>query len=767
MRNSFLQWFAIKFLDRTLQPRELVAARRLIYGFLILVLFTGSFLWRRYVVEAQANELALREESHGDLELSGSILRLTLTGSRGLATCALWMTAIEKQKMNQWNELEYQVRWLTRLQPHFITPWLFQSWNLAYNVSVESDRVNDKYFYITRGIELLAEGERQNRDNPDMRFSIGFYTNHKICNSDETNVHRSLFDLSKIPPNQRDPARFRVGNTNEFNWTEFEKFCKDHPRLVRRLREGLRRELKSDQEHQFTCETAGDVVQFLRDNWRVPGLYMEVLPTPDDSAWHAEPEKKKPIEDRFPVLPPPRSPLSPQRLFQPTDSWQELTYDSPLGDDADGHSVSRAWYSYSQEPIPDPDDLPGFTKEITDRARQRRPRNMTTLLFRQQPQLAQSARSDSLQQEGWFDDTPWVITGWFQDRPNKANRFEDGGRAQLVIPLEQSSRKSWEDASQMWRKHGESNHLLFPTYAEETNVRTQAEQYWKSKNKPFGSVPPIPGNVDPQLPHRERERLLNIEYNRFLDSLPENERKLYTAARFVYEYEFYRRLTNFPHHYLRPLVEAETDTVVARRLLFQAEAYRLQASYVEALDTYNNPKALDAWLDKVLSVKDLSKHKDFREDQFIQEQTVEIQLRYMDLLNDQYGKRLKQELSLRTGLMMQAGLPNQPINSAAMKKFITVDWVNKPGTLAMFRGPFDIDILKDPLQVIQAVGAGAMPLFPAPLLNFKNLCEGLTPLLHPEAVRTILDRKGLLPRKPDMPEERRRREAMKKQGPRP
>jgi len=103
-----------------------------------------------------------------------------------------------------------------------------------------------------------------------------------------------------------------------------------------------------------------------------------------------------------------------------------------------------------------------------------------------------------------------------------------------------------------------------------------------------------------------------------------------------------------------------------------------------------------------------------------------------------------------------------------MKKFITVDWVNKPGTLAMFRGPFDIDILKDPLLVIQAIGAGAMPLFPAPLLNITNLGGGLTSLLHPEAVRTILDRKGLLPRKPEMTEERRKKmEEMRMQGSRP
>src|SRR5262249_6379166 len=209
--------------------------RKLIYIAAILVLFTASWAFRRYSIDKQADELAIREQSRGEVELTGSVVRLGLTGSRGLATCFLWNSAIEKQKKNQWNELEVLVRALTKLQPHFVTPWLFQSWNLAYNVSVEADRPRDKYFYITRGIELLAEGERQNQFNPDLRWNIGFYTEHKIGKSDETNVLRSLFQLSMIPPNERDPARFYTETKAgpQFNWAEFEKFCQEHPQLVR------------------------------------------------------------------------------------------------------------------------------------------------------------------------------------------------------------------------------------------------------------------------------------------------------------------------------------------------------------------------------------------------------------------------------------------------------------------------------------------------------------------------------------------------------
>jgi len=757
MQNSILQWFARKFLDRSLQPRELLTARKFVYTFLIIVLFTGSFFWRRLLVETQANDLAVREQSRGELKMSSSILQLSLTGLRGLVTCYMWVSIIDSQKMNQWNEVEYQVRWLTQLQPHFITPWLFQSWNLAYNVSVESDRVNDKYFYITRGIELLAEGERQNRDHPDIRFSIGFYLQHKICNSDETNVMRSLFQLSCIPPNERDPARFRVGTTNEFNWAEFEKFCKEHPQLARRLRDGLRRDTKSEQERQFTCERPDDVVQFLRDNWRVPSLYVDVLPTPDDSAW--QPTRRdtlRPVEERFPVLPPPRSPQLPQHLFEPADSFKELTHDSPLRDDVNGYSVARAWFGYAQEPIPDPDELPGFTQAITDRARQRKPRNMTTLIFRNYPALAQSHLCELLQQEGWFDTHPWDIPGWFQ-HSSRGNQFSDGTPAQLAVPFEQSSQKGWEYARDMWIKHGERNHILFRDEIQEINMRQLAEAYWGANHLPSNSRPIQMPDFDPRLPQSYRDRKERLDNARILELLSPAERELYKAARYLYEYTFYRQLTNFAHHIMRVHVEAEEKTVTSRRLMYLAETYRLQGSPELALQAFNDPNAIPAWRDEVLSVQDPNKHKEFRHDSFIQEQTFEVQLKYLDVINDLYGRQLKRKITDLLALMSLAGQQGRaPGGSVLVPENLSLAWanyLNPPGTLAMFRGPFDVDLPDDrPLQP-QEIAAGAAvlacPLAPAPLLAVTPLAARMPkPLLNPETVRMVLDRKNLLPKKP-------------------
>ncbi|MGL6096712.1 MAG: hypothetical protein ACRC7O_13060, partial [Fimbriiglobus sp.] len=179
-------------------PLQRAATRRkLFYLAAILGLFTISLVWRgkfpvpvgdptradavaagkaepatgltaaadwlaRAPISEQAGRLELRELDQGDPEIAGTAMRLGLVGSRGLVITALWRTAIEKQKRHEWHEMERLIRTVTRLQPNFITPWIFQSWNIAYNVSVENDKLGDMYYYIARGIELLSQGDRLN-----------------------------------------------------------------------------------------------------------------------------------------------------------------------------------------------------------------------------------------------------------------------------------------------------------------------------------------------------------------------------------------------------------------------------------------------------------------------------------------------------------------------------------------------------------------------------------------------------------------------------
>ncbi|NDH06216.1 hypothetical protein EBX93_09855 [bacterium] len=697
--------------------------RKFIYIGLIIVLFTFAWFWRHYNIDAQASKLAIREINRGDVELSGSVIRLTLTGSRGLATCALWISAIDKQKKNQWNELELLVRSLTKLQPYFITPWLFQSWNLAYNVSVESDRVRDKYFYITRGIELLAEGEKQNRNHPDLRFNIGFYNQHKICQSDETNTLRSLFQLSCIPPSERDPSRFRVftDEGRELRWAEFasflaenptnqtmkariekamrefDNFCKDHPQLARRLRDGIRRETKFEQARQFSCESVDAVIGFLSDNQVVPSLFEDTPPAPPNG-WEAKKDKLKSVEQRFPVLPPPRRVEKPQVEFLPG----ELTYESRLGDEFDAYANARAWYSYSQEPIPPADLLPGSTQPLVDRNLQRKPKNIATLIFRNYPARAQSYIGERLQQEGWFDDSGWRIYGWFE-----GDNFSDGSPALIGNGRDKWSLKAWEDAARLWQDHAEQNHMMFKSAEEEAVKRKLAAEFRKSVNIGENEQPPT-----------LRE-----------DRMTPEEKERYQAAWFMKELDVYRNMSNFMHHYVRARAEAQPSTMNCRKLFFEAETERLHDNPRAALEIYRKKESMSDWKEKVLLTtkrvgdKDLRVLTEFGKDPSTQESSYEVQFRYLNLFDREEGQLIKQQILQR---LQQLDFASLAISHAGLYPGVIPTWL--PIVSLVSPRPFqNVDLVSGP---------------------FDGKDDEGKPLIEDHVISTFMSRKNLTPKKP-------------------
>src|SRR5262249_36608313 len=116
--------------------------RKLIYFGVILMLLAVTIVVRGVVtmplsglknrvgpwtIHQQSEKLELTELSQsgsdqGDVELTAPAIRLLLTGSRGLVICGLAMSAQEKQKRQEWNELDLTIKSITKLQPHFIGP---------------------------------------------------------------------------------------------------------------------------------------------------------------------------------------------------------------------------------------------------------------------------------------------------------------------------------------------------------------------------------------------------------------------------------------------------------------------------------------------------------------------------------------------------------------------------------------------------------------------------------------------------------------------
>lgn len=110
------------------------------------------------LLNAQRAELGLTRLT--PLENAPPVLAFTsvaLGGFRGLIANALWMRANDLQNAEKYFEMVQLADWITTLEPHFVTVWTVQSWNMAYNISVKFKDHEDRWKWISRGIRLLRD----------------------------------------------------------------------------------------------------------------------------------------------------------------------------------------------------------------------------------------------------------------------------------------------------------------------------------------------------------------------------------------------------------------------------------------------------------------------------------------------------------------------------------------------------------------------------------------------------------------------------------
>jgi len=167
--------------------------RKIIYGLLIVGILGGMIGYTQFL-DAQKQRYDLGEAAIGQVDTGSFMLKLALLGgARGIAANVLWTRAEELKKEQDWDRMEATVELITKLQPHFLSVWTFQGWNLAYNVSVEWDAPEDKYDWIKQGITFLKDGVSKNETSPDLIWDTAWTYYHKLGFADEAVVLRRLF----------------------------------------------------------------------------------------------------------------------------------------------------------------------------------------------------------------------------------------------------------------------------------------------------------------------------------------------------------------------------------------------------------------------------------------------------------------------------------------------------------------------------------------------------------------------------------------------
>jgi hypothetical protein len=309
------------------------------------------------------------------------------------------------------------------------------------------------------------------------------------------------------------------------------------------------------------------------------------------------------VESQFPVLAPLSAEEEPERADPDSNTI------SPF-------DVARDWYTYAVAPMPPPQpEISGVPNY--DPRKYRMPRYMASSIFRGYPSRGQAYVAETFQKEGWFDRDGWTINGWFND-----NRFHDGGEP--VVGKEQDwASHAWTKAFDMYRKHGIASGLyLTPEQIEDLNQR--ASKYRKA----YGMRP------DEQPREVSGERSAELEPG-------------FKAHSQLYWYARLQSMTNFPHFYFSTQAESEPQTIAVRKSFFVAEQFRKSGDRELALETYE--KALPKWRDVLLA------HAEFRADESTQDDAFDINLKYIELVRNLHGRRIKEISAIADYLGQRAG----------------------------------------------------------------------------------------------------------------
>jgi len=138
-------------------------------------------------------QFKLSEAMIGRIDPTSETIRLASLGMRGVAANILWEKANRYKMKKDWTGLKAALNQLIHLEPHFITVWRHQAWNLSYNVSAEFDDYRGRYHWVIQGIRFLQEGIRYNEHSPHLVWDVGWFIAQKIGRADEHKLFRRLF----------------------------------------------------------------------------------------------------------------------------------------------------------------------------------------------------------------------------------------------------------------------------------------------------------------------------------------------------------------------------------------------------------------------------------------------------------------------------------------------------------------------------------------------------------------------------------------------
>ena len=116
---------------------------------------------------------------------------MSIGALRGLLVDYLWIKIQQMQRDGLYFEVMADAELITKLQPRFPQVWVFHAHNMAYNISVATHTIEERWEWVNEGLRLLREkGLRANPDDMVLHKELAFFFMHKLNgNSDDAHLY--------------------------------------------------------------------------------------------------------------------------------------------------------------------------------------------------------------------------------------------------------------------------------------------------------------------------------------------------------------------------------------------------------------------------------------------------------------------------------------------------------------------------------------------------------------------------------------------------
>ncbi len=172
-------------------------------------------------INNQRRDMGLIIDKPEDIPPSLAFATIATGAFRGLVTDFLWMRADRLKEEGQFFDAKQLAEWITILQPKFAAVWVFQAWNMAYNISVTipASRPEQRWQWIKNGYELLRDEaiDKYKLRNIEIYHELAWIFQHKIGDiSDDAQYYYKLQLASLMKPLLSSPDNQLDFEDNEY-----------------------------------------------------------------------------------------------------------------------------------------------------------------------------------------------------------------------------------------------------------------------------------------------------------------------------------------------------------------------------------------------------------------------------------------------------------------------------------------------------------------------------------------------------------------------